>query len=116
MTRIELLSLLALAVFWLLFGRTLVNSLFFREPVVEAPDHRRLRKFREALKREQMKPSKVATEYWRLYSYTRKPKSEWILMSREEKSSCFKTREELRKIFERLPEATQKIVMSERPK
>ena len=56
-----------------------------------------------------------ATKYWKMYSKTIKriPRSEWILMSREEKSHVFKQRENLKSQYEKLPDEVKKIIQQQ---
>lgn len=60
--------------------------------------------------------SKLAEAYWRQYSATYVPKSQWILLNRHQKSAVYKQREDLRDLFNRMPGTTQRQVMQLRPK
>ncbi|MDD5322131.1 MAG: hypothetical protein PHD43_16275 [Methylococcales bacterium] len=73
-------------------------------------------KKREIDKEETERP-RVAEEYWKEYQYAtrRIPKSEWILMNREEKSSVFKSREGLKDHFYMLPLKTQEFIKKTYP-
>lgn len=57
----------------------------------------------------------LADAYWKLYSATYRPKSQWILLSREEKSAVYKMREDLRALFDQFPQKAQRAIMAKRP-
>ena len=53
-----------------------------------------------------------ATKYWKIYNKAIKriPRSEWILMSRVDKSNIFKQREGLKSQYEKLPDEVKKRI------
>lgn len=57
---------------------------------------------------------KVAAAYWSLYGRTHRPKSRWIMMSKEQKSNIYRERERLRGLYECFPTYLQQKVMQDR--
>jgi hypothetical protein len=58
---------------------------------------------------------KVAAAYWALYGRTYRPKSRWIMMSREQKSDIYRERERLEALLAAFPDTLQQKVMQARP-
>lgn len=79
----------------------------------EESEQKRLARKEEAAIKEDKNRPKVAEKYYREYrdAVRRIPKSEWILMNREEKSNIFKKRERLKSDFFYLPQKTQELII-----
>lgn len=75
-------------------------------------EKRRIARAREAVRKEKRDRPKVAEKYYREYQSAteRIPKSEWILMNREEKSQVFRRRERLKNVFQGFPHETQELI------
>lgn len=64
------------------------------------------------IKEEKERPKVAENYYWEYQDAMKRiPKSEWVLMNREEKSDVFKRRERLKQKFFNLPRKTQEIII-----
>lgn len=72
------------------------------------------KRIEEAQIKEEVERPKVAKKYYQEYqdAMKRVPKSEWVLMNREEKSDVFKRRERLKQNFFYLPQKTQELIIT----